>query len=101
MSNDKVKELKACDSIRMCIVERMESQQLTAWHLAKISGLKYDTVRRFVSGTHDTTTDKASLMLEALQVGWPDWYKSQFTGSDGKLHRVSIKNPKNTGRKKA
>jgi len=85
----------------MCIVEQMESQKLTAWHLAKISGLKYDTVRRFVSGTHDTTTDKASQMLEALKVGWPDWYKSQFKGTDGKEYVAAIKNPKNTGRTKA
>ena len=78
MSSDKVKAPAPGDTIRTRVVKQMESQQLTAWHLAKISGLKYDTVRRFVSGTHDTTTDKASLMLEALKVGWPDWYQEQF-----------------------
>ena len=70
MSNDKV--TTATDTIRTRVVQQMESQQLTAWNLAKMSGVKYDTVRRFVSGTHDTTTDKASLMLEALATKTPE-----------------------------
>ena len=101
MSNDPTLQPAPNDTIRTRVVKQMELQQLTAWHLAKISGVKYDTVRRYVSGTHDTTTDKASQMLEALKVGWPEWYKEQFVGGDDKLHTVAIKNPKNTGPKKA
>jgi hypothetical protein len=63
----------AGEAIRSAVLKHMHERDVSAWNLAMMSGIPYDTVRRFVAGTHDTSTTKASLMLAALTNKQPAW----------------------------
>lgn len=56
----------AGDSIRNDVLKHMHERNVSAWQLSLMCGVPYDTVRRFVAGTNDTSTTKASMMLAAL-----------------------------------
>ena len=44
----------------------MQDNNMTAIRLSGESGVGYLTVRRFLNGTHDTTTDRLIKMLDVL-----------------------------------
>ena len=81
----------AGDTIRNAVLKRMHERDVSAWHLAMLSGVPYDTVRRFVSGTHDTSTTKASLMLTALNSDHPDWTETTLEDSKGNVEKILVR----------
>ena len=56
----------AGNSIRNDVLKQMHERNVSSWQLSLMCGVPYDTVRRFVAGTNDTSTAKASMMLDAL-----------------------------------
>ena len=55
-------------SIRNDIVSRMEKLGMSCYKLSQVSGVNYDTTRRFIAGTHDTSTKNASRLIAGLDI---------------------------------
>ena len=64
--------IDAGNPIRNAVLKQMHERNVSAWQLSQMCGVPYDTVRRFVAGTNDTSTTKASLMLIAFNSDHPD-----------------------------
>ena len=54
--------------IRETIITAMESQQLTAYALAKLAGIDPGVVKRFVDGKLQIKSDNLDLLLAALEL---------------------------------
>lgn len=50
------------------VVERMKAKKMTAYKLAKLTGISNQTVGNFVAGTHQMRSDKLAKVLDALDL---------------------------------
>lgn len=53
-------------NMRSIILQRMNELQMTAYRLAKLTGITDPTVRNFLDGTHEMRSDKLSKILDVL-----------------------------------
>jgi predicted XRE-type DNA-binding protein len=53
-------------NVRAIIKARMKTEKVSAYKLAKLTGISHQTVNNFVGGTHEMRSDKLAMILAVL-----------------------------------